>query len=97
MEFPKLVSSREAAVMMGIDPKNMSHRRKQATFPQPFMVVDKFPLWKESDIMEWMENRIKSGVGEIIESKYQVYIKNCERLGFAPNTKKKWLELELKP
>lgn len=59
MEFPKLLSSKQVALSIGIEPRNMTHKRKTRGFPAPVLVVDGFPMWLESDIEAWKEAKGK--------------------------------------
>jgi len=52
----RLLGNQEVAHMLGIDPKNMHHKRKTKFFPEPVLQAGKFPFWLESDIQEYIEN-----------------------------------------
>jgi predicted DNA-binding transcriptional regulator AlpA len=54
---PTLISRKQVAEMIDISPTNMTHKRRSKGFPEPFITVDGFPLWKESDIKSWMESK----------------------------------------
>ena len=59
--LPALLSSNQVATLLGINRTSMTQKRKTKGFPEPIVTVDKFPLFLESDIKEWMElNEVKS-------------------------------------
>jgi predicted DNA-binding transcriptional regulator AlpA len=55
MKFPLLLSNSQVAMKLGITRQNMPHQRKTKGFPEPVIIVDKFPMWLESDITTWIE------------------------------------------
>lgn len=58
-DFPKMLSSKQVAEVLGIQRTSMAQKRKVKSFPAPIVVVDGFPLWLESDIVAWKEARVK--------------------------------------
>jgi predicted DNA-binding transcriptional regulator AlpA len=62
MKLPKLLSSKQVGEKIGVSRENMAHKRKTKGFPQPKLIVDKFPLWLESDIDAWLESKTKKEV-----------------------------------
>jgi hypothetical protein len=51
----KLIGNQEVAIMLGIDPRNMIHKRKTEFFPEPMLHAGKFPFWLEDDIEEYID------------------------------------------
>jgi predicted DNA-binding transcriptional regulator AlpA len=52
----KLLSNQDVAELLGIDPKNMTHKRRTSFFPDPVLYAGKFPIWLRSDIEEYMQH-----------------------------------------
>ena len=52
----RLLGNQEVAHMLGIDPKNMHHKRRTKYFPNPVLQAGKFPFWLERDIREYIEH-----------------------------------------
>jgi predicted DNA-binding transcriptional regulator AlpA len=57
-KLPALLSSKQVAEMIGIHRKNMQQKRKTKGFPEPVVIVDGFPIWLESDVLDWMRGKL---------------------------------------
>jgi predicted DNA-binding transcriptional regulator AlpA len=44
--------------MIGIDRTSMPSKRKTKGFPEPVVIVDGFPIWLESDVLDWMRGKL---------------------------------------
>ncbi|SDX81762.1 hypothetical protein [Paenibacillus sp. CF384] len=53
--YPKLVGSAEVSEILGIDRRNMHHKRKTKGFPDPVLVIKSGPLWIEDAIIEFRD------------------------------------------
>lgn len=47
----------EAAKILEIQKKNISHARKTKDFPEPFVVLECGPIWMTSDLVDYKEKR----------------------------------------
>ncbi|MCC3377157.1 hypothetical protein [Cohnella sp. REN36] len=52
----KLLGATDVANRLGIDPRNMGHKRKTKYFPNSVARSGKFEFWLEHDIVEYIEN-----------------------------------------
>ncbi|WP_219838064.1 hypothetical protein [Paenibacillus sp. R14(2021)] len=52
-KLPALLGSTEVAERLGIDSRNMHHKKRTKFFPQPAVTVGTRPFWLERDIVEY--------------------------------------------
>ncbi|SFS83989.1 hypothetical protein SAMN05428962_3178 [Paenibacillus sp. BC26] len=53
--YPKLIGSSEVAELLGIDRRNLHHKRKTKGFPEPIMELKSGPLWNEETIRAYRD------------------------------------------
>ena len=53
----ELVGHKEAAAMLGWDPRRITTYRQRGSFPEPIAQLASGPVWLTSQIEEFMANR----------------------------------------
>lgn len=57
----RLLRRPEVEKLVGLSRSTIYTRLEQGTFPKPIPLGGRLVAWVESDIHEWIENRIKAG------------------------------------
>lgn len=56
-DMPDLVSTKEAAEIVGMTRTAVSTARARGKFPEPAVVLACGPIWRREDIVHWHETR----------------------------------------